>query len=92
MAQTPEEREAQRRATESKLKRRNAAGDKLARLGRTRERLERQRETAEQEILDVVRAARGDITIADAAKVVGVSRATLIRWLARVPEEANRGA
>lgn len=68
--------------------RRKVAYDEVLRLGRERDQLELAMAKNMSEILRVIRDARGDLTIDEAATAIGVSRQTVHRWL-RIGDALN---
>ncbi len=60
---------------------RRATYRELRRLGRRRESLEEALATDYAEILAIIRSARPNIDMGEAAAAVGVARQTLHRWL-----------
>lgn len=87
MRKTTDDRAVERRETAARLEREQRIYAKLNELGETRTELEESLANNRAEILRLIRRSRGDIKVATAARMIGLSRSQLNRWLEEVPPD-----
>ena len=81
MSKEPKNQDDRIRAQRAALAARHATYRQLLKLGKRRTDLERSLEDNTEKILQVIRTARPNLKIGEAADAAGVSRQTLYRWL-----------